>query len=325
MLELTVRPEQAGVRADKVVVELLTAAGQPTPRAEVQRWMRAGLVVAGEQALAPKTPVRAGRSLTVTIGAAPLTRAEPDPSVRFDVVYEDDHLLVLDKPAGLVVHPARGHRTGTLVNGLLARGGFAADTADPRDPEGHLRPGIVHRLDKDTSGLMVVAKDAPTREGLKALLARHDVERSYLAITVGDTRPASFDTTHGRHPRHRLRFTSTLPADRPGVRRARTHVEPLERLEGATLVRCTLDTGRTHQIRVHLAEQAHTPILADPLYGARPSSEALRRIGDALDRQALHAEVLGFVHPVTGQTLRWQRPLPPDLQQALDELTKRAT
>ncbi len=325
MVTVTVQPEQAGVRADKVVVELLAAVGQPTPRAEVQRWIREGLVVAAEQVLAPKTPVKAGTSLAVTIGAAPLTRAEPDPSVRFDVVYEDDHLLVLDKPAGLVVHPARGHRTGTLVNGLLARGGFAADTADPRDPEGHLRPGIVHRLDKDTSGLMVVAKDGPTREGLKALLARHDVERSYLAITLGDTGRASFDTPHGRHPRHRLRFTSTLPADRPGVRRACTHVEPLQRLEGATLVRCTLETGRTHQIRVHLAEQARTPILADSLYGKRPAGEALQRIGDALGRQALHAEVLGFVHPVSGQVLRWQRPLPEDLQQALDELTRRST
>jgi 23S rRNA pseudouridine1911/1915/1917 synthase len=245
--------------------------------------------------------------------------------IPLDIIHEDDHLLVLDKPAGLVVHPARGHRSGTLVNGLLARGGFATDSADPRDPEGHLRPGIVHRLDKDTSGLMVVAKDAPTREGLKALLARHDVERSYLAITQGDTTRASYDTTHGRHPRSRLRFTSKLPDNRPGVRRARTQIEPLERLAGTTLVRCTLDTGRTHQIRVHLSEQAGTPILADSLYGAPPPSAGLGRIADTLGRQALHAEVLGFVHPISGTSMRWRRPVPADMQWALDELTKLAT
>ena len=325
VLELVVPSEHARTRADRVVVELLGKAGHTTARADVQRWMRSALVQVDGQPVQPKTILRAGMRVTVTLGTPPLTEAEPDPSVVFDVVFEDAHLLVVDKPPGLVVHPARGHRSGTLVNGLLARGGFAIASADPRDPEGHLRPGIVQRLDKDTSGLMVIAKDAPTREGLKALLSRHDVERRYLAITVGETTRASYDTPHGRHRRSRLRFTSKLPDNRPGVRRARTQVEPLRRFAGATLVGCTLDTGRTHQIRVHLAEQARTPILADSLYGAPPPTESLRRIADTLGRQALHAEVLGFVHPISGKAMRWQQPVPADMQQALDELTKLAT
>jgi 23S rRNA pseudouridine1911/1915/1917 synthase len=228
--------------------------------------------------------------------------------------------MVVDKPAGLVVHPARGHRSGTLVNGLLARPGFVRATADPRDPEGHLRPGIVHRLDKDTSGLLVVAKSAACREGLKELFARHTIERSYLAVAVGDVRSARFDTPYGRHPKSRMRYTSLLDATRAGARRARTDVLPLKRAGGCTLVRCTLHTGRTHQIRVHLLEQAKAPVLGDPLYKRQVTDPRVAAIGEALGRQALHAEVLGFVHPITGERLRWERGMPPDMAAALAAL-----
>jgi 23S rRNA pseudouridine1911/1915/1917 synthase len=321
-VRLVVPSGHAGDRADRLVVELLAATGRTVARAEVQRWLDAGLVTRQGLALEKRTTVRAGDALDVVVAPGPKSEAEPDATVTFLVVFEDAHLLVVDKPAGLVVHPARGHRDGTLVNGLLARGGFERASADPLDPDGHLRPGIVHRLDKDTSGLLVVAKDAETREGLKSLFARHDIERAYLAITVGDTRRARWDTTHGRHPQSRLKFTSRLPEGRDGVKRAVTHVEPLRRLrEGrATLVRCTLETGRTHQIRVHLAEQARTPILADELYGSAPSDPVLAEAARGLGRQALHAAVLGFVHPMTGERLRWESPLPSEFVTALETL-----
>jgi 23S rRNA pseudouridine1911/1915/1917 synthase len=320
-MRFVVAPGQAGQRVDKLVVELL---GGSATRAEVQRWIAEGRVTVDGRALDKKDRLEAGAALVVEPAPAPLSLALPDPSVRFAVIYEDEHLLVVDKPAGLVVHPARGHAGGTLVNGLLARGSFRV-TADPRDPEGHLRPGIVHRIDKDTSGLLVIAKDAATREGLKALFSRHDIERSYLALVVGEARAARYDTPHGRHPKSRLRFTSLLAADAPGARRACTLVEPLERYPGATLVRCRLETGRTHQIRVHLLEQGKTPIVGDPLYGGSVADPKIRRIGSELGRQALHAAVLGLSHPISGEALRWESALPEDMARARAELTRRAT
>jgi 23S rRNA pseudouridine1911/1915/1917 synthase len=237
--------------------------------------------------------------------------------VQFNVVHEDEHLIVVDKPAGLVVHPARGHRTGTLVNGLLARPGFAPE-GDPRDPQGALRPGIVHRLDRGTSGLLVVAKKPLAREGLKAQIAAHTVERAYLAIVVGMPTSATLRSLHGRDPRSRLRFTTRV---RQG-RRAVTTLDPLESLVGglAAFVRCLLQTGRTHQIRVHLAEHTGTPVLGDPLYGGIPRSDVLREVARDLGRQALHAAVLGFAHPVTGERLRFESELPDDMARALARL-----
>lgn len=329
----TVGDGEGGQRLDRLVVSWLAEAGHPTPRAEIQRWIEQGRVrrITRDGSTVPldkKTKLPAGTVVEVEPGLAPLSAALPEPDIVLSVLFEDDHLLVIDKPAGLVVHPARGHRTGTLVNGLLAQGGFDAGNADPRDPDGHLRPGIVHRLDKDTSGLLVVAKDPRTREGLKALFAAHDIERSYLALVSGRARPARYDTPHGRHPRHRLRFTSQLP-DEGGYKRACTEVAVVEVYgDVASLVRCTLQTGKTHQIRVHMAEQSRTPILGDPLYGPRGGREDLRTIGATLGRQALHAEVLGFVHPITGAALRWQSPLPQDMamaEAALQQLTRPPT
>jgi 23S rRNA pseudouridine1911/1915/1917 synthase len=261
--------------------------------------------------------VPVGARVVVSPELPPATTAEPDASIALSVVFEDAHLLVVDKPAGLVVHPGRGHADGTLVNALLARGGFERAGADGRDPAGHLRPGIVHRLDKGTSGLLVVAKDEPTREALKALFAAHTIEREYVAVVVGAARDATYDTLHARSPTDRLRFTSHAETGR----RAVTHVRVLERLDQATtLVACRLDTGRTHQIRVHLAERAGTPILGDPLYGRPPKAPALRALADTLGRQALHARVLGFVHPATGAPVRWTCALPGDMESCLRAL-----
>ncbi len=324
---LVVSAAHAADRADKVITECLRAQGRTVTRADVQRWLEGGHVTRSGILLERRTLLRAGDIIDVGIGRPQVSDAAPDPSVTFAVVFEDEHLLVVDKPAGLVVHPARGHRDGTLVNGLLARGGFELACADERDPQGNVRPGIVHRLDKDTSGLMVVAKDAATREGLKTLFAAHDIERAYLALTVGHTERRTWDTPHGRHPTNRLRYTSRIGAARADVRRAITHIEPLQVLLGgkATLVRCTLETGRTHQIRVHLTEQSKTPILADALYGTRATDDAIARAATALGRQALHAAVLGFVHPITQAALRWESELPADMRTALESLVAGAS
>jgi len=302
-------------RVDKVLVRLLPA----TSRATVQRWIAEGRVRVDGRACRSRDLVAGGQVLEVEPGPPPLSAVEPDATVVFAVLYEDEHLLVVDKPAGLVVHPARGHRDGTLVHGLVARRGGVA-SADPRDPRGVERPGIVHRIDKDTSGILVVAKDDQTREGLKAQLGAHRVERVYLGLTHGVPPNGVISTWYARHPRSRLRFTSRVTAGR----RAITHVRVLKAFGGgrAALVECRLETGRTHQIRVHLTEQTRTPLLGDTLYRTAQVDPEVAAIGRALGRQALHAAVLGFVHPVTLRSMRFESPLPEDFRTALGALER---
>ncbi len=287
-------------------------------RGEVQRWIEAGRVLKAGAPCRAKDMAAPGDVLEVEPLAPPASAAVPDASVQLDVLHEDDALLVVNKPAGLVVHPARGHWSGTLVNGLLARPGFDEELADPGDATGAVRPGIVHRIDKDTSGVLVVAKTAASRESLKAQLGAHSVERTYLALTLGVPAAATIRTRYGRDRRSRLRFTSRVDDGKLAV----THVKVLERLAAgrAALVECRLETGRTHQIRVHLSERAKTPLLADALYG-RPARDAdLAAVVTQLGRQALHAAVLGFDHPVTRERLRFEAPLPDDFARALAEL-----
>jgi 23S rRNA pseudouridine1911/1915/1917 synthase len=324
-------------RLDKYVVERMTEAGSPASRSAVQRWIRAGRVTVGGRPASASDTVSTGAVVDVEPLPPETTDLEPDPNVAFDVLFEDAHLVIVDKPGGLVVHPGRGHAQKTLVHGLLARVSFPtagdvffergrAGPGDNHDGEhaASVRPGIVHRLDKGTSGILVVAKDERTREGLKAQFARHDIERAYLAIVVGNARRADIATLHGRHPTDRMRFTTRVGKGR----RAVTHVEVREMLgppgraghARATLVECRLETGRTHQIRVHLSEVAQTPILGDPLYGKEPADSLLRAVGRRLGRQALHAFVLGFVHPVTGERHRFERSPPADFRAALEAL-----
>jgi 23S rRNA pseudouridine1911/1915/1917 synthase len=302
-------------RLDKLVVALLARAGAAASRATVQRWIEHGKVRVDGQVVRGSSSIAAGARVEIEPEPPPPSAAEADASIELRVVFEDECLMVIDKPAGMVVHPARGHAGGTLVNGLLARPGFSPGS-DERDVAGALRPGIVHRLDKGTSGLIVVAKDEPTREALKALFARHDIEREYAAIVIGDAKDATYDTLHGRHPTDRLRFTTRVDAGK----RAVTTVRVIERFGVASLVACTLTTGRTHQIRVHLAERAKTPVLADPLYAKPPKDRALRELAEALGHQALHARVLGFVHPKTGAPMRWESAPPADFARALGVL-----
>ncbi|MDO9022671.1 MAG: RluA family pseudouridine synthase [Deltaproteobacteria bacterium] len=305
---VVIPPEDAGERLDKVLARLL--AGDNVSRSAITQCFAAGRVTSASHALKPSERARAGLTVTVDVPPpAPMVAVAED--IPLTIVFEDEHLLIIDKPPGMVVHPSRGHAGGTLVNAVLHH----ADVDEDGDP---LRPGIVHRIDRDTSGLLVVARSTAARDGLVARFKAHDIERSYVALVEG-VAPAevTYDTWHGRHPTDRLRFTSRGT----GGKRAITHVERVESFGGgvASMVRCRLETGRTHQIRVHLTEAGH-PLLGDVLYGRTVKDPAARAIAAALGRQALHAEVLGFTHPVSGEALRFSAPPPADFAAALDAL-----
>jgi 23S rRNA pseudouridine1911/1915/1917 synthase len=339
-IRLVVPREGAGARLDRFLASTLSAMDDGPSRSELQRWIEHGGVTVDGVVKKASDKLREGSKIAVEPEAPPPTEALAEEGIEFDVVYIDDAVIVLNKPAGLVVHPARGNRTGTLVNGLLARGVFDPPDGDddvderpsmsvrspsppatvgassPPDIE-RSRPGIVHRLDKGTSGLMVVARQPRAREHLKAQFAAHSIDREYVAICTGDVTKQTFDTMHGRHPRDRLKFSSKVKIGK----RAVTHVRPLERLAHGlcTYVGCRLETGRTHQIRVHLADNA-TPILGDALYGKLPKHPVLREAAEALGRPALHARLLGFVHPVTGKKVRFEVDPPADFEVMLAAL-----
>ncbi len=304
-MRIVVEPAEAGGRVDAFV-----AARTGNTRGAVQRSLEEGLCTVNGRPVKSSCRLRAGDVVDFEPPNAPLTQAVAQ-EIPLSVVYEDEHLLVVDKQAGMVVHPAPGHEEGTLVNALLGMGFFRAE-------EGDLRPGIVHRIDKDTSGLLVVARTAQAKERLQDLFARHDLTRQYLAIVTGRMEAAAgvFDTPFGRHPTCRLRFSS-----RPGgSRRAITQWEAQAFFgDAATLVRATLHTGRTHQVRVHFHDAGHS-LLGDPLYRRSLRNAQLAAIAGELGRQALHAAVLGFVHPFSGQLLFFESPLPADFVRALARL-----
>jgi 23S rRNA pseudouridine1911/1915/1917 synthase len=295
--------EAAGRRLDEVVAEL---AG--TSRAQAARWAGDGLVEVDGRPRPKAHRLRGGERLAWAPPPPPPAGGPAAEDRPLTVRYEDDRLLVVAKPAGLVVHPGPGHPTGTLVNALLGRagtslsaGGGAAD-----------RPGIVHRLDKDTSGLLLVAKDDATHLALARDLAAHRIERRYLALVQGrlPAEEGTVDAPVGRHPRDRKRM-AVVPTGRPAV----THWRVLETFPAVQLTEATLETGRTHQVRVHLASLRH-PLAGDRTYGADPTLAA--RLG--LPRPFLHAWRLAFDHPWTGSRVQLTEPLPPDLQSVLDRL-----
>ncbi len=306
-LEITLAETEVGERLDRV----LSARGLGLSRSQLQILIEAGRVLIDGRPARAAERVRGPSQVRIEPLPPPPSAAAPE-DLPLDIVFEDEHLVVLVKAAGMVVHPAPGHAGGTLVNAL--RYHRELGEVDEDAPE---RPGIVHRLDKDTSGVMVVAKTVKAREGLIAQFQAHDLEREYIAIALGHPARAgfTFDTWHGRHPRDRKRFTSKIDRGK----RAVTHVTLLERLHGASLVACRLETGRTHQIRVHLAEHGH-PLLADSLYGRPSRDPRLVEAASAIGHQALHARVLGFVHPVSGEPVRFEAAPPPEFKRAVELL-----
>ena len=297
----------AGRRFDAALAELFPEYS----RSRLSLWIKSGDALLDGQAVRGRDPVRGGEAVSLTVVLDVQMRAEPE-DIALDVLFEDEQVIVLNKPAGLVVHPGAGTPTGTLVNALLHLDPSLA--AVPR-------AGIVHRLDKDTSGVMVVARTLPAHTALVAQLSARGVHRQYLAVVVGalvsgGTANAAID----RHPRDRIR----MAARDEGGRDAVTHYRLRERFRAHTALECRLETGRTHQIRVHMAHLKH-PIVGDPLYGGplKLPKGATAELIEALRgfrRQALHAETLEFMHPITGEPVRCTAPVPDDMLHLLKAL-----
>ncbi|WP_460526724.1 23S rRNA pseudouridine(1911/1915/1917) synthase RluD [Chitinimonas naiadis] len=303
-LRVTVPKEMGGGRLDAVLAKLLP----DYSRSRLARWIDEGSVLLDGKAATPKTKLWGGEAITVEIIPDPQENAFQAEPVDFPVVYEDATIVVIDKPAGLVVHPAAGNWSGTLLNGLLHR--FPELASVPR-------AGIVHRLDKDTSGLMVVARTIKAQTELVRQLQARSVKRHYMAIAQGSlSQDGIVNAPIGRDPRNRLKM-AVVPSGKPAV----THYSVLERFLRHTLVECRLETGRTHQIRVHMAHLGHS-LAADPVYGGKQYvvSPALAAMLAQFSRQALHAARLALVHPDSGQTMEWTSPLPDDMQALLQQL-----
>ncbi|CAJ0893213.1 Ribosomal large subunit pseudouridine synthase D [freshwater sediment metagenome] len=316
LFAFTVAEDAAGTRLDRYLAERPELVAAHLSRSRIKGLIEEGRVaLRGAPARDPARKLSHGD--TVTLDVPPPEPAEPQAEdIALEVVYEDDHLIVIDKPAGLVVHPASGHETGTLVNALIAHCGESLSGVG-----GVKKPGIVHRIDKDTTGLLVVAKTDAAHHGLSALFADHgrtlSLTREYLAFVWGvpDRAHGTIETYLGRHNIQREKM-AVVPESRG--REAITHWEKVADFGVASLIRCQLETGRTHQIRVHLAHIGH-PLIGDATYGAgfktkvTKLSEKARAAVEKLGRQALHAATLGFEHPVTGDEMMFESELPEDL------------
>jgi len=292
----------AGLRLDAALARLLPEHS----RSRLQAWLKDGLITLDGGPADAKRKVWGGERIHVAVPPAPSSSAQAE-DIALPILYEDATLIVIDKPAGLVVHPGNGNASGTLMNALLHH---APELA------GVPRAGIVHRLDKETSGLLVVAKTLAAQTDLVRQLQARTVKRHYLALALGKLGASgTVDAPLGRHPVQRTKMAVV----KQGGKEARTHYEPKERFAACTLVECRLETGRTHQIRVHMASIGH-PLVGDPVYGKAKSGDALL---DAFPRQALHAWRLALVHPLDGREMAWETPLPTDFAALLEALRER--
>ncbi len=306
IVEAEIEAALAGKRLDQALACLFT----DYSRRRLQNWIRAGRVTVNGRVLRPRDTVHPGDQIKLQPEIIEQVACVPQP-IAFGWVFEDEHILVLNKPAGLVVHPGAGCSDGTLQNGLLHQ-----------DPSliALPRAGIVHRLDKDTSGLMVVAKTSAAYQTLVAALAAHRVQREYAALVIGRmTAGGTVEQPIGRHPTRRV-CMAVHPMGKPAI----THYRVQQRFAQHTLLKVNLETGRTHQIRVHMAYIRH-PLCGDPVYGQRlqlpaAADQALVEQLRGFKRQALHAQRLGLVHPVSGELLTWEAPIPTDMQQLLNAL-----
>ena len=294
-------------RLDKALAEVTELS-----RARIQALIAAGQVeVESQPATSAKIKVAAGARFAIQVPPAVAAEAQPQ-DIPLNIVYEDEHLIVIDKPAGMVVHPAAGNPDRTLVNALLhhCQGQLSGIG-------GVARPGIVHRIDKDTSGLLVVAKSDKAHEGLARQFKDHSIERRYLAVCAGHPSPpeGTIATRIGRSDANRKKMT-VLDKNSSRGKHAVTHYKTIRKLHSAALIECRLETGRTHQVRVHCASISHA-LLGDPLYGRTPKDlrPVLKELG--FERQALHAAVLGFEHPVSGEWLEFRSELPADMQELI--------
>jgi len=310
-LELTVPGECGGMRFDQALAKMLPEYS----RSRLQDWIAQGLVTLDGAAATIKQKVSGGEAVMVQPQLHPSEQPYRAEDIPLDIVYEDDSILVINKPVGLVVHPGSGNWQGTLLNALLHHAPQLAQVP---------RAGIVHRLDKDTSGLLVVAKTLTAQTALVRQLQARSVHREYLALAWGEVaHGGTANAPIGRHPAQRTKM-AVIDNGKPAV----THYSIEEHFpdistssRSCTLLRCKLETGRTHQIRVHLASIGH-PLVGDSTYikGPQKCSPQLRPILSAFPRQALHAERLGLEHPVTGEWMEWQAPLPDDMRQLLQRI-----
>ncbi|WP_373700420.1 23S rRNA pseudouridine(1911/1915/1917) synthase RluD [Neisseria dentiae] len=304
-INLTVPLDLAGMRLDAVLAKLLP----DYSRSRLTAWIKEGAVTVNEKPAQPKDKMIGGEYIAVTVRPSEENLAFTPEPMDLDIIYEDDSVIVLNKPAGLVVHPAAGNWTGTLLNGLLAHCPELSQIP---------RAGIVHRLDKDTSGLMVVAKTLPAQNHLVRQLQARTVKRIYRAVANGIVPfDGKIDTLIGRDPHNRLKMAVVKFGGKPAV----THVKVLERYLAHSYIECSLETGRTHQIRVHMREANH-PLAGDPVYGnlRHACSDTAKEAVKGLARQALHAYRLSFEHPATGETVSVEAPIPQDMYHLLSVL-----
>jgi len=306
---LQVEPEQDGARLDSFLTALLPEHS----RSQVQRLIKDGHVTGPVATLRPSTPVRAGQTYSIDVPAPVAAGPEPE-ALPLRIVFEDPDIVVLDKPAGMVVHPAAGHSSGTLVNALLHH------VKDLSGIGGELRPGIVHRLDRGTSGLMVVAKNDRAHEELSRQFRDREVEKEYVTLVWGVVQAGRrIDAAIGRDPAQRQKMSTRARRARSAV----TRVTWARHLKGVSLLKVAIATGRTHQVRVHLSAIGH-PVVGDPVYGGvhRRVAGDLRAVM-RLERLFLHSARLSFTHPRDGRRVDFDSPLPPDLQAALDDIEMR--